>query len=253
MAQQIRGKEKERGTGKGRQKQIDKVFFFIFLEEENKKFPCLKALNIQFRYLKMFSTIITTTSRQEHSKRGRWKKERERKEWARGNEWMNERKFMNEIRRWRRSWQMVLPAQWMSENCEEQECMVREGWREGRVGTGRLNEWKRKRWWAATSTPTATATATPTAAAAEATATATAFRFVGQVNLWMNGKATERPKVVWMGNNNNNNNDNNNDNNNNINNNNNKRQWFVSHIQADQLRIFGLNNLKRRQRCAWHG
>jgi len=96
----------------------------------------LKSAKHSVPVFKMFSTIITTTSRQEHSKRGRWKKERERKEWARGNEWMNERKFMNEIRRWRRSWQMVLPAQWMSENCEEQECMVREGWREGRVGTG---------------------------------------------------------------------------------------------------------------------
>jgi len=35
------------------------------LIEENKKFPCLKALNIQFRYLKTFSTTTTETGKRE--------------------------------------------------------------------------------------------------------------------------------------------------------------------------------------------
>jgi len=58
-------KEIERERRRVRQRRIDKLFFFIFLEEENKKFPCLKALNIQFRYLKMFSTITTTQPKRE--------------------------------------------------------------------------------------------------------------------------------------------------------------------------------------------
>lgn len=53
-------RERERGGEAEQDRQLDSVFFLAFFPEENKKFPCLKALNIQFRYLKMFSTTTAT-------------------------------------------------------------------------------------------------------------------------------------------------------------------------------------------------
>lgn len=61
------------------------------LIEENKKFPCLKALNIQFRYLKTFSTTAKERARERSQRPGGGMR-------AGVGEDLNERKFMNEIR-----------------------------------------------------------------------------------------------------------------------------------------------------------